>query len=89
MDDYLSKPVQLAHLKAILQKWMPAPATAQLDQARHSCRRTGCIPVTQKPVDVKVLEQLVGDDPAVIGEFLQDFRVSAAKIQERSCVPPA
>ncbi len=29
---------------------------------------------------MKVLEQLVGDDPAVIGEFLQDFRVSATKI---------
>ena len=24
MDDYLSKPVQLAHLNAILQKWLPA-----------------------------------------------------------------
>ena len=78
MDDYLSKPVQLAHLRAILQKWMPAPATAQLIKlvtpAAAASNRF------QKPVDVKVLEQLVGDDPAVIGEFLQDFRVSAAKI---------
>jgi two-component system, sensor histidine kinase and response regulator len=80
MDDYLSKPVQLAHLKAILQKWMPpVAATAQLIKlATPSVVPVS--PVSQKPVDVKVLEQLVGNDPAVIEEFLQDFRVSAAKI---------
>jgi HPt (histidine-containing phosphotransfer) domain-containing protein len=80
MDDYLSKPVQLAHLRAILQKWMPAPATAQLIKLATPAAVPAAISVSQKPVDVKVLEQLVGDDPAVIGEFLQDFRVSAAKI---------
>ena len=32
------------------------------------------------PVDVKVLIGLVGDDPDLVREFLQDFRVSAAKI---------
>jgi HPt (histidine-containing phosphotransfer) domain-containing protein len=30
MDDYLSKPVQLAHLKAILHKWLPPATTTQL-----------------------------------------------------------
>jgi len=29
MDDYLSKPVQLAHLNAILQKWLPAAPDRQ------------------------------------------------------------
>ena len=28
MDDYLSKPAQLVDLKAMLEKWLPAPATA-------------------------------------------------------------
>ncbi len=32
------------------------------------------------PVDVKVLEELVGDDPVIVHEFLQDFRSSAATI---------
>ena len=31
------------------------------------------------PLDVNVLKALVGDDPAVIREFLGDFRLSAAK----------
>ena len=32
------------------------------------------------PVDVNVLKALVGDDEAMIREFLHDFRLSAAKI---------
>ncbi|TAN72784.1 MAG: PAS domain S-box protein [Gallionella sp.] len=58
MDDYLGKPVQLASLKAMLEKWLPVAA-------EHA------------PVDVNVLKALVGDDPAVIREFLHDFRTSA------------
>jgi CheY-like chemotaxis protein/HPt (histidine-containing phosphotransfer) domain-containing protein len=94
MDDYLSKPVQLANLKAMLEKWLPAAAEippgisfgrksivgASL-LANVSRQQAGSydrdVPV---PVDVNVLKALVGDDPAVIREFLHDFRVSAAKI---------
>jgi HPt (histidine-containing phosphotransfer) domain-containing protein len=36
-------------------------------------------PTEKKPVDVSVLESLVGKDPAVISEFLHDFRVSSAR----------
>jgi len=75
MDDYLSKPVQLASLRAMLEKWLPVVS--------------GHVPVepvpdlafaASVPVDVNVLKALVGDDPAVIHEFLHDFRISAAKI---------
>lgn len=52
MDDYLSKPVRLDMLRAMLEKWLP--------------------------VDVRVLEALVGKDAA--GGLLQDFRTSAARI---------
>jgi two-component system sensor histidine kinase/response regulator len=78
MDDYLSKPVQLAHLKGMLEKWLPA-AESGTDTAATS---TGAdISATMAgPVDVRVLETLVGNDPAVISEFLRDFRASSAKI---------
>ena len=36
--------------------------------------------MTTAPVDVSVLKALVGDDPAMISELLQDFRLSATKI---------
>ena len=71
MDDYLSKPVQLANLKAMLEKWLPAGA-----------RRTVPLPDASAlvAVDVDLLKALVGDDEAVIRDFLHDFRISAAKI---------
>ena len=79
MDDYLSKPVQLAHLKAMLEKWLPAarPAT---ETAAVSTGADVSSATMAGPVDVRVLEALVGNDPAVISEFLQDFRASSAKI---------
>jgi len=74
MDDYLSKPARLADLKVMLEKWLPAAAESgpELPAPVASSDHQG-------PVDVSVLEALVGDDPQVIREFLQDFRISAAK----------
>ena len=107
MDDYLSKPVQLAHLNAILQKWLPvappntqpsptapalpgasppsAPAppgtpAAAPAPAPTSAPATATHSKEGKPVDVSVLEALVGNDPEVISEFLRDFRASSDRI---------
>ena len=94
MDDYLSKPVRLADLQAALEKWLPAVAEPAPVEPMPGCRAdaahaefsgaagmrgpgSSCASV---PVDVNVLKTLVGDDPAVIREFLRDFRISAAKI---------
>src|SRR5690606_2953 len=63
MDEYLSKPMQLALLQHALERWLP-PAGPDAETPRP-------------PVDVEVLKGLVGDDPAVIGEFLMDFRAAA------------
>jgi len=81
MDDYRSKPSPLAELKAVLNKWLPlngngAPATAPPSAAPAATPHAA----TTLPVDVSVLQQLVGDDPAMIREFLQDFRSSSGKI---------
>jgi len=75
MDDYLSKPTPLAELKTTLEKWLPMSATA-------TPPASAAVPPapTSVPVDVAVLAALVGDDPAVIREFLLDFRASATSI---------
>ena len=71
MDDYLSKPVQLAQLKAMLEQWLPPAAEEPGTDVPDS---------SAMPVDVNVLKKLVGDDPDVIREFLHEFRISAARI---------
>ncbi|BCT68187.1 PAS domain S-box protein [Nitrosospira sp. NRS527] len=97
MDDYVSKPVQLAHLKAIVQKWLPPATTTELlalatpaisvaptaVPATTPSTPTAAptkAPAVQKPVDLNVLKELVGDDPTVTSEFLRDFRTSSEKI---------
>jgi len=97
MDDYLSKPVQLVNLKAMLEKWLPVAAEPMTAETASTPLGVGrALPAGEKicraepdlqlqgggniPVDVNVLKALVGDDEAMIREFLHDFRLSASKI---------
>jgi signal transduction histidine kinase/CheY-like chemotaxis protein/HPt (histidine-containing phosphotransfer) domain-containing protein len=68
MDDYLSKPAPLAALAAVLEKWLPAANPTETSRDLSSV-----------PVQVSVLEALVGTDPQLIHEFLQEFAVSAGR----------
>jgi PAS domain S-box-containing protein len=83
MDDYLTKPTPLESLKAMLDKWLPSPippsvnAAALPEEASTGLLRSETM---LKSLDVSVLSALVGDDPAVINDFLQDFRRSATLI---------
>jgi PAS domain S-box-containing protein len=78
MDDYCSKPLPLADLKSILDKWLPvtkpeAVPSMVSESIDLSAARAA-------PVDVSALKELVGNDPDIVKEFLWDFRNSAAKI---------
>ncbi|SDY94668.1 ATP-binding protein [Nitrosomonas sp. Nm33] len=79
MNDYLSKPVQLQQLKVTLEKWMPAPEYKPVVPAEQAAGSQAITPV----VDVGILEALVGNDPATIREFLQDFRTNTSEIGEQ------
>lgn len=75
MDDYLGKPLQLAELKACLEKWLPA-----VDIALPFKLETQSPASVAKVLDLSVLKNAIGNDPAVMLEFLQDFQNSASKI---------
>jgi signal transduction histidine kinase/CheY-like chemotaxis protein/HPt (histidine-containing phosphotransfer) domain-containing protein len=62
MSAYLSKPLQLAHLKSVLEQWLPEEDATVL------------------PLDVRVLEQLVGNDAEVVRDMLRSFSDSANRI---------
>ncbi len=76
LDDYLCKPARLSEVKAMLEKWMPRQSTGP---NASTARAPGVKPVSETPVDITVLEDLVGRDPDVIHEFLRAFWISTAK----------
>jgi len=73
MDDYLSKPLKLVNLKAILEKWLPK-SNGESQAVTFPSEQNDSISLA---LDVNVLKGLVGDDAAVIREFLTDFYASA------------
>jgi CheY-like chemotaxis protein/HPt (histidine-containing phosphotransfer) domain-containing protein len=77
MDDYLSKPLQLANLQLILARWLPVPDAAP---GLRLPAQGGTMPVFAPPVDVRVLEKSIGADPQGIREIFEDFCHSAEKI---------
>jgi HPt (histidine-containing phosphotransfer) domain-containing protein len=82
MDDYLSKPVQLANLKAMLKKWQPVILSGPIEFHGEPSKAEPDTPLATPcaAVDVKVLAALVGEDSTVLSEFLTDFHESANKI---------
>ena len=81
MDEYLTKPVSLAELQSVLEQWLPAadtcstlsPADATVAAFSNN---------TDAVIDIRILQDLVGNEPAVVHEFLQDFRVGALIMAE-------
>jgi two-component system sensor histidine kinase/response regulator len=76
LDDYLRKPARLSEMKAMIEKWLPGKGQgsgvfAPVPPSERAAPRV--------PVDIAVLEDLVGRDPDVIQEFLRAFWVSTAK----------
>ena len=73
MDDYLSKPASLASLGAVLERWL-APSCAPIPSSTGLASREPAV------LDVRALEALVGSDPELIEQFLQEFRDSAERL---------
>jgi two-component system sensor histidine kinase/response regulator len=74
IDAYLMKPAELTVLKATLERWIgpdrDVPAQAAVPSSRDGA---------EAPVDLRVLIRTVGDDPAVLADFLAAFAASAAE----------
>jgi CheY-like chemotaxis protein len=70
VDEYLTKPVQLSVLGESLAKWLPhvhaASGTSNV-AATHDAN------AEPPPLQVATLHRLIGEDPAIILDFLQDF----------------
>ncbi len=89
MDDYMTKPLQLTDLHAMLMKWMPADAKPTplrrprvADSRRQALLDDAIRPSPLPAVDLGTLTALVGTDAMVIGELLEAFRKSATRASE-------
>lgn len=71
-DDYLTKPISLAALQSVLEKWMPAVASPAPGQG-HEADDHGDNP---PPLDLDVMREIVGAEEATLGELLADYRAS-------------
>ena len=76
MDELLVKPADLEMLKQALEKWLPIAAEPVPELTPTLAPQAAAAPA----VDVNVLKALVGDDAALIREFLHEFRASSAGI---------
>jgi HPt (histidine-containing phosphotransfer) domain-containing protein len=89
MDDYLSKPVQLAQLRAMLNRWQPEAVSTPIDMVSLPPDPGSAMPAPVLadgtdpaclPLDVRVLEALIGNDAATVNQFVADFHSSAAQM---------
>ena len=77
MDGYLTKPLQLARLQAVLDSHFPAQDSASTTQPP---------PVPEpaqahaRAVDIDVLKGIVGDDPETVRELLSDYQQSVGRL---------
>ncbi len=77
MDGYLTKPAPLQVLEAALNQWLPQKrsdtVTGELDEPPVPAPGAG-------PIDVDVLQGLLGGDPAIVRGFLDKFQASARRL---------
>ncbi len=77
MDDYLAKPVPLVALRDTLARWLPAANAVPGEALRNEpAADAGGNPINAA-VNPDALKEIVGDDPAIVAEFLSDFVLTA------------
>lgn len=76
MDEYLTKPLQLRQLREVLEKWLPKQETTPEPEPSSTPRFEG------PPVDITVLEDMVGDDPETVFGLLSDYLGSLRHLTE-------
>ncbi len=81
MDAHLTKPIVLEELRRQLERWIGPISAPTTRLAQAAPWATAAAPPQQQLqiLDLGVLKALVGDDPQVLAEILQEFRLNAAQ----------
>ncbi len=77
MDDFLSKPLEMPKLKAVLRKWMPevrSPTEPEKEEAGPSIDTAEPVEArNDAAIDPSALKSVFGDDEETFKEILTDF----------------
>ncbi|MCP5124064.1 MAG: PAS domain S-box protein [Gammaproteobacteria bacterium] len=78
MDAYLSKPIELARLKSVLDQWLPSTDLFVANVAEEAALPTQVVERPELPVfDSEVLTKMVGSNPAIHRRLLEKFLANA------------
>ena len=80
MDGYLTKPLQLNRLQAVLEAHFRAPDAMVPMPAPVAASEAPGAAQTATAVDVEILKGIVGDDPDIVRELLSDYQQSVGKL---------
>jgi PAS domain S-box-containing protein len=78
MDAFLTKPVLLNVLKGTLSQWVESSAPALTPTRAMAAISTS--DTSLPTLEISVLQGLVGDDPAIIVDFLGDYRSNTSRL---------
>lgn len=76
MDDFLTKPIELAHLQQVLQRWLPAANQAITPQEKPKMR------AAESPICFTTIANFLGKDPKKHEEYLNYFVRHGAELQQ-------
>ena len=80
MNDIIRKPSSRQDLKTMLEKWLPLNDDLLAIDDANTDNNLPTTPASSLALNIKILENLVGDDPEIIKDFLQEFRSSATTL---------
>ena len=74
MDGFLPKPLEMARLREVLDRWMPAASAVPLAVPKaEPVTVPHMVPAGSPPVDVSALTSVFGDERTAVVEILTDF----------------
>jgi len=76
MDDYLTKPMQLHQLAEVLEKWLPQRSEPAPRVELEAPGRD------LSAMDVKVLHEMIGDNPELVLGLLSDYLTSMSQLAQ-------
>ena len=80
VDGYLTKPLQLHTLKDAIRRYLVLPDNWEAGVSPDQAERSDFIADVITDFDPKVLQRLLGDDPEIIIECLEEFLISLSNV---------